>query len=159
MKNFKLLILSIFVFSSLSAFTQSNEDCPSCDKEQATFDSINSIYNDYNIQIKKAREAIKKDQQDQKDLDQANQKLNALKEKFAPIKSKRDEAFQQLDFCFAAASPAECKKCKEGKEVNDDGALCDDGDPCTKNDRCVNGVCIGDPVTSNENPDCGGKGK
>jgi len=47
-----------------------------------------------------------------------------------------------------------CKECREGtiaKKAN--GFPCDDGDPTTKNDRCINGKCVGDPVTSNENPE------
>jgi hypothetical protein len=48
----------------------------------------------------------------------------------------------------------ECWKCSDGRLVPDNTQTCDDGDPCTKNDRCVNGECIGDPVTSDENPDC-----
>jgi hypothetical protein len=48
----------------------------------------------------------------------------------------------------------ECWKCENGRLVPDNTQTCDDGDPCTKNDRCVNGECIGDPVTSSENPDC-----
>ena len=48
----------------------------------------------------------------------------------------------------------ECWKCADGKLVPDNTQTCDDGDPCTRNDRCVNGECIGDPVTSDENPDC-----
>ncbi len=51
----------------------------------------------------------------------------------------------------------ECMKCAERKVIPNDDALCDDGDPCTKNDRCINGICVGDPVTSSENPNCGGK--
>ena len=48
-----------------------------------------------------------------------------------------------------------CMECQKGSVASKaDGIPCDDGDPCTINDRCVNGVCIGDVVTSNENPDC-----
>jgi len=48
-----------------------------------------------------------------------------------------------------------CQECRQGNIASRaDGVPCDDGDPCTVNDRCVNGVCVGDVVTSNENPDC-----
>lgn len=53
---------------------------------------------------------------------------------------------------------SECESCENGSCVPDDSLPCDDGDPCTKNDRCVNGICIGDPVTSAEDPNCGGGG-
>jgi hypothetical protein len=48
-----------------------------------------------------------------------------------------------------------CQECRQGTVASrPDGVPCDDGDPCTVNDRCVNGACVGDVVTSNENPDC-----
>ena len=168
----------LFFFSLSSAYSQSaivDGNCPSCKYEQAQYDSINIVFNKakdkLSVALKnvtKAKQLLEDAQKGQsgeandlvasreKELKEANTQVEKARTKFTPIEKELADAQQYLESCFDNTSPSICMKCQDGKEVIDNNAFCDDGDPCTINDRCVNGICIGDPVTSSENPNCGG---
>jgi len=165
----------LLIFGASTAYAQSAEggNCPSCKYEQAKYDSIKLIHEHATKELSDALKALTlakqqledaKKEQNAKDVlakrettvNQANAKVENARAIFDPLSKKLETLKKAVEKCFDSESPAICKKCQDGKEINDNNAFCDDGDPCTKNDRCVNGVCIGDPVTSSENPNCGG---
>lgn len=155
-----LLVLSAFVLFINYGFSQStNVECPDCSKEQIKYDSISSIYSKSKKELKSLEAIYKKSlasSESDSMLTETKTKLDKLKSSHTLIKEKYQQIVSALDACLAADRSGECAECKNGKLEFKEGAPCDDGDPCTKNDRCVNGVCIGDPVTSNENPECAG---
>jgi hypothetical protein len=166
----------LFIFSLSSAYSQSDivdGNCPSCKYEQAQYDSINIVFNKAKDKLSVALKNVTKTKQlledaqqtseandliatREKELEEANTQVEKARTKFNPIEKELADAQQHLESCFDNTNPSICMKCQDGKEVIDNNAFCDDGDPCTINDRCVNGICIGDPVTSSENPNCGG---
>ena len=177
-QKLSIFFLGIFLaFSLSSAYSQSDIDgnCPSCKYEQAKYDSINKAFNKAKDKLSDALKNVTKANQlledaqkghtgeandliasREKKVGKANVKLESARENFTPLEKELKDAQQYLESCYDSENPSICMKCQNGKEVNDNNAICDDGDPCTINDRCVNGFCIGDPVTSSENPNCGG---
>jgi hypothetical protein len=144
----QLILLVSFVFLFSNSYGQSkSSDCADCLVEQAKYDSISPIYIKAKAEFKAAKAKFKKD---------SNSEFAAIDAKFTKIKNAYQSIVSELESCLNIDDQGECVECKDGKLAFKNGAPCDDGDPCTKNDRCVNGVCIGDPVTSNENPECAG---
>jgi hypothetical protein len=166
-------------FTSVS-FAQSSGDCIDCSKLQSRADSITAakaaqlnLYAEIEKKVSVLGERIEAGNEIRPDSAQAVQNQYDLLRNQLRIENRKLEGIERLetavilklDSCQSAkvlqeaSNENSCSTCVNGKKVFTDGAFCDDGDPCTKNDRCVNGICIGDPVTSNENPECAGGGK